>query len=429
MPHLLVVPRQTTIVSNSGSANNYAGIEIAAGNNGGSYLHFSDTDDADVGVLAYIHADNSMRFNVAAAERLRIDSSGRVGIGVTDPGSYYGNGNDLVVGGGASHGITIKTGTTHQGIIAFADGTSGGSQQYAGYMLYDHATNHVQFATGATERLRIDGSGNVGVGYSSPNVLLTLNTTGTNTLVGFRQSGNEEAYIGTSGYSANGVITGSSFADLNIRAQNRNINFSVNSGVGMAARFNTSGSLLVGRTTAYHGSPGEVAAFQGDKHGVVIYQSTNLNYTCLVLRNQYANNSGNNVSGNMITFIDQGGTERGKIAINGSSTSYITSSDYRLKENVIALSDGITRVKQLQPKRFNFIVDADTIVDGFLAHEAQTVVPEAITGTKDEVDENGDPVMQGIDQSKLVPLLTAALQEAIAKIETLETKVAALEAS
>lgn len=156
------------IVSNSGSANNYAGIEIAAGNNGGSYLHFSDTDDADVGVLAYIHADNSMRFNVAAAERLRIDSSGRVGIGVTDPGSYYGNGNDLVVGGGASHGITIKTGTTHQGIIAFADGTSGGSQQYAGYILYDHATNHVQFATGATERLRIDSSGNLGIGTSAP---------------------------------------------------------------------------------------------------------------------------------------------------------------------------------------------------------------------------------------------------------------------
>ena len=120
--------------------------------------------------------------------------------------------------------------------------------------------------------------------------------------------------------------------------------------------------------------------------------------------------------------------EVGKIEITTTSTSYTTSSDHRLKENVTDITDGITRVKQLYPKRFNFIADADTTVDGFLAHEAQAVVPEAVTGTHNEVDDDDNPVYQGIDQSKLVPLLTAALQEAIAKIETLETKVAALEA-
>ena len=118
----------------------------------------------------------------------------------------------------------------------------------------------------------------------------------------------------------------------------------------------------------------------------------------------------------------------GNITTSGGATAYNTSSDYRLKENVVDIADGITRVKQLSPKRFNFIVDADTTVDGFLAHEAQTVVPEAVTGTHDEVDSDGNPEYQGIDPSKLVPLLTAALQEAITKIETLETKVAALEA-
>ena len=122
------------------------------------------------------------------------------------------------------------------------------------------------------------------------------------------------------------------------------------------------------------------------------------------------------------------GANVGSIQVTNSSTSYNTSSDYRLKENVTDVTDGITRVKQLAPKRFNFIADADITVDGFLAHEAQTVVPEAVHGTKDEVDDEGNPVMQGIDQAKLVPLLTAALQEAIAKIEVLETKVAALEA-
>ena len=122
------------------------------------------------------------------------------------------------------------------------------------------------------------------------------------------------------------------------------------------------------------------------------------------------------------------GTNVGKVTHNNSTTSYTTTSDYRLKENVINLTGAITRLKQLEPKRFNFIADADTTVDGFLAHEVQSTVPEAITGTHNEVDDDDNPVYQGIDQAKLVPLLTAALQEAIAKIETLETKVAALEA-
>ena len=145
-------------------------------------------------------------------------------------------------------------------------------------------------------------------------------------------------------------------------------------------------------------------------------------------------------SGTYIRFWQTvGGAESNRINyawIHTSSTSYNTSSDYRLKENVTAISDGITRLKTLKPSRFNFIIDPDKTVDGFLAHEV-TAVPEAITGTKDEVaqvDEpsigvkKGDPIYQTIDQSKLVPLLTAALQEAVAKIEVLETKVAALEA-
>jgi hypothetical protein len=123
------------------------------------------------------------------------------------------------------------------------------------------------------------------------------------------------------------------------------------------------------------------------------------------------------------------GAEVGTIKCNNSGTQYNTSSDYRLKENVVTISNATDRLKQLQPKRFNFILNPDTTVDGFLAHEVQSVVPEAISGTKDEVDSDNNPIYQGIDQSKLVPLLTAALQEAIAKIETLETKVTALEAA
>ena len=117
----------------------------------------------------------------------------------------------------------------------------------------------------------------------------------------------------------------------------------------------------------------------------------------------------------------------GSIATSGSATAYNTSSDYRLKENVVTDWDATSRLKQLKPSRFNFKADKDTTVDGFLAHEVSSIVPEAITGTKDEVDEDGNAVMQGIDQSKLVPLLVKALQEAMTRIETLEAKVTKLE--
>ena len=120
-------------------------------------------------------------------------------------------------------------------------------------------------------------------------------------------------------------------------------------------------------------------------------------------------------------------SQKGSIGMNSYGTQFNTSSDYRLKENAVILTDGIQRVKQLQPKRFNFIGFADQTLDGFFAHEVSDIVPEAVTGEKDAVDENNDPVHQVIDQSKIVPLLTAALKEAISKIEDLETRIQILE--
>ena len=140
----------------------------------------------------------------------------------------------------------------------------------------------------------------------------------------------------------------------------------------------------------------------------------------------YIGRSGND--GSVVQFY-KGTSNVGLINVNGSSTTYATSSDYRLKENVDYTWDATTRLKQLKPARFNFIADeSNTLVDGFLAHEVSSIVPEAITGTKDEVDDNGDAVMQSIDQSKLVPLLVKALQEQQAVIELLTTRITALEA-
>jgi hypothetical protein len=169
----------------------------------------------------------------------------------------------------------------------------------------------------------------------------------------------------------------------------------------------------------------------------------------------------------LVVFSDGSGTDCGSIDLNASANTvaYTTSSDYRLKENVVTDWDATTRLKQLKPSRFNFIADADTTVDGFLAHEVSSIVPEAITGVKDEtktktkvvLNSNGHviaegieeadwtagkvadeedntkyptdstweaskvvPVYQGIDQSKLVPLLVKTVQELEARIAALE---------
>ena len=148
--------------------------------------------------------------------------------------------------------------------------------------------------------------------------------------------------------------------------------------------------------------------------------------------------AGNNANRNHFRFYNNNG-QVGSIRTSGSGTSFNTSSDYRLKENAVRISDGITRLKTLKPYKFNFKADPSVVLDGFFAHEA-TQIPEAVGGDKDEVvtqsmvdaeeypkSELGDPIYQSIDHSRFVPLLTAALQDAVAKIEVLEAKVKVLE--
>ena len=133
-------------------------------------------------------------------------------------------------------------------------------------------------------------------------------------------------------------------------------------------------------------------------------------------------NRNNSLTGAAIQFQQtvSGNTGVGSITMTNSATAYNTTSDHRLKENIVDMTGAVDRVKQLLPKRFNFKNDTEVTVDGFLAHEAQAVVPESVTGTKDEVDANGDAVYQGIDQAKLVPLLVGAIKELTARIEALE---------
>lgn len=171
-------------------------------------------------------------------------------------------------------------------------------------------------------------------------------------------------------------------------------------------RIDSSGRILVG-TTSTTPNPGVSLLPAG-------------NVTC-------GNSAG--VSGFEFATFRRSATQIGSITQSGTTgVAYNTSSDYRLKTDVQPMTGATERLKALKPVNFEWIADG-TRVDGFLAHEAAEVVPEAITGEKDAVDADGNPEYQGIDQSKLVPLLTAALQEAIAKIESLESRIQALESN
>ena len=166
-------------------------------------------------------------------------------------------------------------------------------------------------------------------------------------------------------------------------------------------RLDSSGNLLVGTTSQILGSTG-VAGVQVGSSFVSIGKTGTSSST-------------------MMTF-NNGNGQVGAISTSGSSTSYGTSSDYRLKTAVTYDWDATTRLKQLRPARFEWTSDGDNAVpvDGFLAHEVQDIVPEAISGTHNEVDDEGNPVYQGIDQSKLVPLLVKTIQELEARIAALE---------
>ena len=342
------------------------------------------------------------------ADSLVIDSSGNVGIGNSNPSSLLTlGGNDTT---GSSQKITYKAGSTDAASIEFVT-EEGGINRDAGIKLNVMQNNSLftlLYAEGTN-------GGRVGIGTTSPEELVHINASSSGALVDLLKIDNSGGAIGTEA----GIVFECG-VDRTARISSEN----TGSDLG-ALKFWTAGSVDTLSERMRIDSTGRIGINTN-----VVYDINNASLAVAAAWPRTPIEVQSNVSTGhyALTFRNANGLV-GNIITDGSSTSFNTSSDYRLKENVVDIVDGITRVKQLQPKRFNFITDADTIVDGFLAYEAQAVVPECVTGTKDEVDDDGNPVYQGIDQSKLVPLLTAALQEAIGEIESLKDRVAALEAN
>jgi hypothetical protein len=378
---------------------------------------------------------------------LTLDTSGRLGIGTTSPSA------PLHINGTANNtAITLSVGGTVTGYIGPA-GFLGGSDSSLGYRA-ETGNNHA-FFIGASEAARIDSSRRLLVGTSSSRSNW-FNTTGVDPLLQVESASNPRIAITRNDNTDNGpdLLLGksrsTSYAVVSDGDSLGRISFQGADGSEMVAGAYIQGfvdgtpgandlpSRLVFSTTADGASsPTERMRISEAGHilgGGMTSLTAGSSVKGFNFENQgnngrlnlHANSSAGTASG--INFYHSG-SQVGGITYSSTATAYNTSSDYRLKENVVPLTGAADRLNQLQVHRFNFIADPDKIVDGFLAHEAQAVVPECVTGTKDEVDADGNPVYQGIDQSKLVPLLTAALQEAIAKIETLEAKVAALEAA
>ena len=361
----------------------------------------------------------STTFETNGAERMRIDSSGKVGIGTTSPSNgklhiAHGNEFGLYTSGPFNFQAKFESTDAEAGIV-IEDVNSTTDYNRIGVI-----GNEMEFTVNNSPALRIDSSGNVGIGVTSVSSKLHLDSGGSSTGIQIDSDTESSIDFNDHGGSAIRYRIGTNLSDNNSQFEIRDV---TNNASRM--RIDSSGNTFVNCTSDPLSQNAKFAVQHGGDGKSVASFDFNQNFARpnIFIKHARAGAVSGTRVGTMIAFQNLNGTTVGTIESGLAGTSYNTSSDYRLKENITKISDGITRIKQLIPKKFSFIGDGDrTLKDGFLAHEVSSVVPEAITGTKDEVDENNEPVYQGIDQSKLVPLLVAALQEAIGRIEALEAK-------
>jgi hypothetical protein len=483
-------------IKNAGSTQ----LLLESGNTDTGFLLFGDAQDSNIGSLSYNHSDNSMRFETDDSERMRIDSSGNVGIGLTNPSSYYSS--SLVVNAPAEDGITIVSPSNSTGYLMFADGTSG-SQAYEGYIAYNHLDNYLHFRandymkleTNSAERMRIDSSGNVGIGTSTPSgsklqvqgdgvgikldgtanttrSIFFRNTTSSNpaqiysdgslrlytedagTDIRFHTvsngTNNERMRIDSSGNLLVGTTNNyGKLSVYNALGSSAGINhdpaagtYPRCSGIGFGAGSTSYSVSSGGGTVLFHGGAGiyaENTASSGNPTNLVFWtnaagspaESMRIDASGNLLLGTTSGSDRLNVyqaAGGTICTLQSAGTAGayalqfknpngavGNVTISGSSTSYNTSSDQRLKENIADADDAGSKIDAIQVRQYDWKADGSHQDYGMIAQELQLVAPEAVSGDADSEK------MMGVDYSKLVPML-------IKEIQSLRNRVAQLEA-
>tara|TARA_R100000353_G_scaffold126505_1_gene89820 strand:+ start:60 stop:1136 length:1077 start_codon:yes stop_codon:yes gene_type:complete len=281
----------------------------------------------------------------------------------------------------------------------------------------------IVFDTAGSERVRITSTGDVGIGDASPESNTNFTAL---TVTSTASTGGGQVYVQSSSVSS--VFGADNTSDPKSILQtvtNHPLTLGTNNTERM--RIRSDGVIVLG-SCAINASSTTVAS-RGSRFAINQGNSTGFGIAIDNIRNDTSSSGGilitnNETSGTFdaLSFLNSSNQEIGKINTSNGSTSYSTSSDYRLKENVVTDWDATSRIKKLKPSRFNFKTDKDTTLDGFLAHEVSSIVPEAIIGEKDAVDEDGNIKPQSIDQSKLVPLLVKTIQELEARITALESK-------
>lgn len=358
--------------------------------------------NADLGTLAYQDKDDYIKSygDISLTGDVDIATGKKLGVGTSSPAAAVhvntSTNTPLLVESTHGDGGYVELQLSDSGGAGSLTGYIGDSQALiasgdAGDLAIRAQSDFVVSTGGSTQTFKIQSDGQAELKGSSTG--LTLNRTGDNAWLGF---------------SNNGTYTGFIYGSTN-----EGIRFFVADGSGahpQRVRFAPNGDVYMG-TTVVQGQGG--LTFDKGTRGY----------------NQTFNQS-SHVNGNEFITFRNTNTQIGSIsADSASSTSFNTSSDYRLKENVTYDWDATTRLKQLKPARFNWIADeSNTLVDGFIAHEVSSVVPNAVTGNKDATetyaDEDGNEQTrikpQQIDHGKLVPLLVKTIQELEARITELE---------
>lgn len=331
-------------------------------------------------------AGNAITFTQA----MTLDASGNLALGTTTAQSRL-----TVVDASSIHNGTIHLGSTSYYARISQDAVSDGGVIYNSFASAGSTHGH-KFHINGTERARIDSSGNLLIGTTSNNNGYTV-------------------YANRASTNATSYALGNNNGGWTISTASNELSFS-QFNVGERARIDSSGNLLVGTTSS---SPFSGAGLAAGRVVVDVGNSATVNcieassgstgYIPLVLGRQ------NSSTGNLAYFV-YNNTNVGVISTNGTTTTYSTSSDYRLKEVIAPMSGALARVAALKPVTYKWKADGSD-GEGFIAHELAEVCPQAVTGEKDAVDADGNPVYQGIDTSFLVATLTAAIQELKAEFD------------